>query len=165
MSQRFDRHGHPIPPSREERARWMPLLTGLILLAGTLLVGLALLTESRTPVPARASRPTTPSAIADPALSSIAAALQTMAAPTPTRTPSPTPEPTSARLPTAVVIHCGMGSGWDDVCVWPPPTPTPEPSTPVCLTPAPGLECRWRGWVTPTPAIPQWPANVASEGA
>ena len=99
------------------------------------------------------------------ALSSIAAALQTMAAPTPTRTPSPTPEPTSARLPTAVVIHCGMGSGWDDVCVWPPPTPTPEPSTPVCLTPAPGLECRWRGWVTPTPAIPQWPANVASEGA
>lgn len=167
MSQRFDRHGRPIPPSREERMRsWLTLL---VVPAGIVLAtmgGLLLLWEWRATLTTPASWESSPPAAAsspspgDKSLRAIAAAMQTMAAPTPTNTPTPTPEPTPYRTPKPEQPLCGMTARFGEACQWPPPTPLPPTPLPMCVTPSPGDECLWRGRVTPTPVAVPWPANV-----
>jgi hypothetical protein len=158
----FDRHGNPIPPTRDQRLRdlvhdLMPLLAAVLLLVAG---GMVLRELNMTPSPS--VLPATPAAIERPPveLMSIAASLATMAAPSPTPTPRPSPTATYAAVATMQAIHCGPGAAVGSPCEWPLFTPTPQPPQPVCVTPVEGQSCLWRGPVTPTPGVPAWPANT-----
>ena len=156
----FDPQGTPIP--EPPRARWIPLITGLILLAAAALVGWTLIQESRTP-PLPSALPATPSAAERPPveLMSIASSLATLAAPTPSPTPKPKPTPTYVLSTVTPPLHCGASAGYGQECVWPAFTPTPIPPLADCVTPVPGVACSWKGPVTPTP-IPAraWPGSL-----
>jgi hypothetical protein len=156
----FDSAGTPIPDP--PRARWIPLITGLILLMAAGMVGWTLIQESRT-TPSLRALPATPSAAARPPveLMSIASSLATLAAPTPSPTPRPLPTPTYVLSTKTPILHCGASAGYGAECVWPEFTPTPIPPLADCVTPVPGVACSWKGPVTPTP-IParQWPAGL-----
>lgn len=152
---RFDADAKPIP----DRRQWIPLITGLILVAAFGLTVWTLIGELRQPLlNAGAGTP----AAADPALARIAVLLATVAASTPQPYPTgvvmllPEPTPFPSPLPTATpdptrptpvptpnrnagpcpddpsVLPAGM---W---CTWPKPTPTPLP---VCVTPIPNDKC------------------------
>ena len=156
----FDPQGTPIP--EPPRARWIPLITGLILLAGGFLCGWVLIQESATtPLPPVSSA--SPAATDRPPveLMSIASSLATLAAPTPSPTPRPLPTPTYTLSTKTPILHCGASAGYGQECVWPEYTPTPIPPLADCVTPVPGVACAWKGPVTPTP-IParQWPGSL-----
>jgi hypothetical protein len=155
----FDSAGAPIPDP--PRARWIPLITGLILLTAAGMVGWTLIQESRTPSLLSAV-PGTPAVSARPPveLMSIASSLATLAAPTPSPTPRPLPTPTYVMSTKTPILHCGASAGYGQECVWPQPTPTPL-VVPQCITPVPDAACVWKGPVTPTPIpVRPWPGSL-----
>jgi hypothetical protein len=157
----FSPDGTPLPDSH--RRQWIPLITGLILLAGAFLCGWVLIQESTDTTPSPSAGNGTPAAPARPPveLMSIASSLSTLAAPTPSPTPRPLPTPTYVMSTKTPILHCGASAGYGQECVWPEFTPTPIPPLSDCVTPVPGAACAWKGPVTPTP-IParQWPGSL-----